>query len=50
MVNVFRKGKLELLVLMETKLKGNGEISWCRVNLIIVGVQMKKAMGYVRSC
>ena len=29
-VNVFRKGKFELLALMETKLKGNG--TWCGVN------------------
>ena len=29
---------------METKLKGNGEVSWCRVNGNIAGVQeMEKA-------
>ena len=30
-VDVFRKGKFELLALTETKLKGNGEVSWCKV-------------------
>ena len=28
MVDVFRKGKIELFSLNETKLKGNGEV-WC---------------------
>ena len=28
-----------MLALMETKLKQNGEESWCRVNGIIAGVQ-----------
>ena len=32
MVDVFRKGKFELFALTETKLKGNGEVSWCGVN------------------
>ena len=37
-------GKVELLALTETKLKGNGEISWCGVNGIIEDVQeIKKA-------
>ena len=31
MVDVFREGKFELLALTETKLKGNGELSWCGV-------------------
>ena len=32
----FQKGKLfELLALTDTKLKGNGEVSWCGVNSII---------------
>ena len=31
--------KFELLSLMETKLKGNGEVSWCGVIGIIAGVQ-----------
>ena len=35
----FRKGKFELLALMETKLKRNVELSWCRINGIIAGVQ-----------
>ena len=38
-VDVFREGKLELLPLTETKLKGNGDVSWCGVNGIISGVQ-----------
>ena len=38
-VNVFREGKFELLALTETKLKGNGGISWYGVNGIIAGVQ-----------
>ena len=38
-VYVFRNGKLELLGLMEAKLKVNGELSWCGVNGIIAGVQ-----------
>ena len=28
-----------MLALIETKLKGNGEVSWCGVNGIIAGVQ-----------
>ena len=35
LVNDFRDGKFELLALTEIKLKGNGEVSWCRVNGII---------------
>ena len=38
-VDVFRKGKLELLALTEKKLKGNGEVSWCGINGIIAGIQ-----------
>ena len=38
-VDVFRKGKFELLALSETKLKGNGEVSWCGINSIIADVQ-----------
>ena len=38
-VIVFRKGKFVLPALNETKLKGNGEISWYGVNVIIEGVQ-----------
>ena len=43
MVDVFRIGKFELLAMTETKLKGDGEVSWCGVNGIVAGVQMKKA-------
>ena len=39
MVDIFKKGKLELLVLTETKLKGKGEVSWSGVNVILAGVQ-----------
>ena len=35
----FRKGKIEFLALTKTKLKGNGEVSWCGINGIITGVQ-----------
>ena len=38
-MHVFKKGKFEFLALMETKMKGNGEVSWCGVNAIIAGVQ-----------
>ena len=41
-MDVFRKGKFELLALMETKLKGNGEVSWFGVIGIIAGVQKVK--------
>ena len=33
------KGKIELLDLTETKLKGNGEVSRCGLNGIITSVQ-----------
>ena len=38
-MNVFKERRFELLDLTETKLKGNGEVSWCGVNGIIAGVQ-----------
>ena len=38
-MDVFKKGQFELLALAETKLKGNGKVSCCGVNSIIVGVQ-----------
>ena len=34
-----REGKFELLALTETKLKGNGKVTWSGVNGIIAGVQ-----------
>ena len=37
--NVFRKGKFKLLALTETKLKGNGGVSWREVNGIIASFQ-----------
>ena len=39
MVDIFKKGKFELLALTEVKLKGNGEVSWSGVNAIFAGVQ-----------
>ena len=42
MVDVFKEGKFELLALKETKFKGEGEVSWCGVNVIITSVQEKK--------
>ena len=39
MVEVFRKGKFELLALKEMKLKGNREVLWCGVNGIVAGIQ-----------
>ena len=38
-VDIFKDGKLELLALTETKLKGKGEVSWSGVNVIFLGVQ-----------
>ena len=38
----FGEVKFELLALTGTKLKGNGEVSWCSVNGIIAGVQMER--------
>ena len=39
-----------MLALTETKLKGNGEVSWCGVNDIITGVQeMKRARERVAT-
>ena len=40
--DVFREEKFELLALTGTKLKGNGEASWCGVNGIISGVHEMK--------
>ena len=39
MVDVFKEGKFELLLLTDTKLKGKGGVSWSGVNGIIPGVQ-----------
>ena len=39
MIHFFRKRKFELVALIETKLKGNGEVSWCGVNDTIDSVQ-----------
>ena len=43
-MDIFIKGKFELLDFMESKLKGKGEVSWSGVNVILAGVQeMEKA-------
>ena len=45
-VDVFREGEFELFALPETRLKGNGEISWCGVNDIIGRFQeIQRAQG-----
>ena len=38
-VDIFKKGKFDLLALTKTKLKEEREVSWCKVNGIISGVQ-----------
>ena len=38
-MDIFRNGKVELLAMTETELKGNGEVSWYGVYGIIAGVQ-----------
>ena len=47
-VDVFREGKLQLLALTETKLKGKGEVSWSGVNGIIASVQKMEQNAVVR--
>ena len=43
-MDVFKEGTFELPALTETKLRRNGEVSWCGVNGIIAHVQeMKRA-------
>ena len=43
-VDIFKKGKFELLVLTETKLKGKGEVSRFGVNVIFASVhEMERA-------
>ena len=38
-MDIFKKGKFELLALTERKLKGEGEVSWSEINAIFDGVQ-----------
>ena len=38
-VDIFKRGKFELLALTKTKLKGEGEVSWVEVNVISSGIQ-----------
>ena len=43
-VDIFKKGKFELLALTEMKLKGKGEVSWSGVNIIFTSVhEMERA-------
>ena len=49
-VDPFQKGMFKLFALTETKLKGQGEVSWVEVNVIISGVQeMERAREGVLS-
>ena len=41
-MDIFKEGKFELLALIETKLKGKGEVSWSVVNVVIEGRKEKK--------
>ena len=38
-MDVFRKGKFDLLAVTETKMEGNGENEWCGVKCVCVGVE-----------
>ena len=38
-MDVFRRGRFDLLALTETKLKGNGEDEWCGVKCVYAGVE-----------
>ena len=40
-VDIFKRGKFELLALTEKKLKGKGEVSWCKVNGITASFQIE---------
>ena len=44
-MDVFQEGKFDLLALTETKLKGEGEVSWCGVNGIFAGVTKMKGVA-----
>ena len=51
MVDIFKEGKFEFLVLTETKLKEKGEVSWSGVNIIFAGVQeMGRGDRHVERC
>ena len=49
-VDVFRKGKFELLALTETILKGNGDVSWYGVNALRVFSRWKELWQVWPSC
>src|SRR5678815_4398192 len=38
-MDIFRKGKFDLLAVTETKVEGNGENEWCGVKCVCVGVE-----------
>ena len=38
-MDVFRKGKFDLLTVTETKMKGNVLIEWCGVKCVCAGVE-----------
>ena len=43
-MDVFQKGKFELLVLTETKLKRKGDVYWSGVNVVFASVhEMERA-------
>ena len=44
-MDVFRKGKFDLLAVTETKMKGKGEVEWCGVKCVCVCVLVWKGMG-----
>ena len=49
MVDVFTKRMFELLALTETKVKGNGEFSWCGGNGIIVHCSVQEIERIMES-
>ena len=50
-MDIFKKGKFELLALSEAKLKGKGKVSLSGVNVIFAGVQeMERARERVDVC
>ena len=50
-MDIFKKGKFELLALTETKLKRKGEVSWSGVNVIFTGVHEMGRGGHpVEQC
>ena len=50
MESFLRKGKVELLALAEMKMKRTGNISWCGVRFICVGMCVSFAECFVVQC